>query len=351
MNKRFPLLSSASGIFVLTFLGWAVIRSPLVPYNVRELVGEDHRVLSIFLLSGAIYWICGAPILVARYVADRRRGPWVFPAFAFLHCLGLWILLRTAVPMESIHDIVGSPVLGWPWEWEMIGRFVALFSLVSLALAGGAVAAFAVLGLSQGRGERRLEIGNWKLEIENRTTQRERDCNRRFTIDNLRSSISNLRPYRRALLSWGLGAAIIFLLWYPIVVTWAATDNLTELMAGGGGPAATFFLLLYLLIVSLAGSLIAAGLGGRNRRAGLIAVAWAVFSLPLAYLAVSHGTEGAVVKYGRTFSALQFLLSPDRASLVSGWSLFLRLLAVHTAAVALVVLVQAPLFRGLSRSR
>ncbi len=305
MSKRFPLLFSASGIFVLTFLGWAVIRSPIVPYNVRELVRGDYPVLSIFLLSAALYWICGAPTLFGRTVVDRRSGPWVFPAFALVHGLGLWILLRTAVPMESIHDIVGSPVLGWPWEWEMIGRFLALFSIVSLALAGGAVAAAVLGGGVEGR----------------------------------------------PLLHWLGAVAVVLPFWHLIVVTWAATDNLTELMAGGGGPAATFFLLLYLLIISLAGSLLAAGLGGGDRRTGLIAMAWAAFSLPLAYLALSHGTESAVVKYGRTFSALQFLLSPDRASLVSGWSLFLRLVAAHAAAVALVVLVQAPLFRGLPRSR
>ncbi len=305
MSVPFPLIFSVFGILVLTILGWAVTHSPLVPYNVRELVRMDHPVLSIFLLSAALYWICGAPVWFARRLSGRRRGPWVFPAFALLHGLGTWILLRSSVPMESIHDIVGSPVLGWPWEWELIGRFLALFSLVSLALTGGAVAAVAL----------------------------------------------HVNGGGKPLLHWLAAAAVVFPLWHAVVVTWAATDNLTELMAGGGGPAASLFILLFLLIVSLAGSLLAAGLGGRDRWAGLIGLVWTALSFPVAYLAISYGTESAVVKYGRTFSALQFLLSSDRASLAIGWSLFLRFFTAWAAATALLVLVQAPLFRGLSRSR
>jgi hypothetical protein len=355
MRGPFPLLFSASGILVLTLLGWAVTRLPLVPYNVRELVRGDHPVLSVFLLSAALYWICGVPAWFARHVADRRRGPWVFPAFALLHGLGLWILLRFAVPMESIHDIVGSPVLWWPWEWEMIGRFAALFSIASLALTGAALVA---LALSGGSRQSRLKIGSWKFEIGNWKTQNEKqwDYVLEFSIFNLQFAIynkqlSNSTSFRRVLLPWGLGAAVLFPVWHLIVVTWAATDNLTELMAGGGGPAASVFLLVYLLIACLAGSLLAAALGGGDRRTGLVVLAWTALSFPLAYLALLHGTESAVVKYGQTFSALQFLLSPDRGGLASGWSLFLRTLTAHTAAVALVVLVQAPFFRGLPRGR
>ncbi|MBI3393725.1 MAG: hypothetical protein HY039_11135 [Nitrospirae bacterium] len=98
------------------------------------------------------------------------------------------------------------------------------------------------------------------------------------------------------------------------------------------------------LIVSLAGYLLAAGLGGGDRRTGLVAAAWTALSLPLAYLALSHGTEGAVVKYGQTFSALQFLLSTDRAHYAAGTELLIRYAVLHVSSLCVVALVQFPFF-------
>jgi hypothetical protein len=50
------------------------------------------------------------------------------------------------------------------------------------------------------------------------------------------------------------------------------------------------------------------------------------------YLLLRAGTEPAVMKYGRVFSALQFLLSVDRSAYATGSELALRFLAAHAAA-------------------
>jgi hypothetical protein len=51
----------------------------------------------------------------------------------------------------------------------------------------------------------------------------------------------------------------------------------------------------------------------------------------LGWALLAAGTESAVVKYGRVFSALQFLLSTDRSVYVDGASLALRFVLAHLA--------------------
>jgi hypothetical protein len=53
-------------------------------------------------------------------------------------------------------------------------------------------------------------------------------------------------------------------------------------------------------------------------------VVWAMLALPLSYGLLLLATETAIVKYDQRFSALQFLLSADRANLASGVELALR---------------------------
>ena len=131
----------AAGIAIWVALAWLVMHSDSTPYNVRELVDAGHPLLSLVLLACALYWVIGFPVLIVRWLTRGELYLLIMFPLALAHGLVAWMLLRIAVPIESIHDIVGSPVLDWPWEWEMLGRFLALFSFWSVAeTAGGALA-------------------------------------------------------------------------------------------------------------------------------------------------------------------------------------------------------------------
>jgi VanZ family protein len=294
-----PATGIAVGIGLLAALAWFATHSSLMPYNVRELLVGERPLLSVLLLSGFVYWAAGFPVWVAGRLANGNSAVWAYPGLVLLHAVAAWTLLRLGVPLESIHDIVGSPVLGWPWEWEMIGRFAALFSVVSLLLTAGALAAGTINGHGGGRA--------WPV--------------------------------------WLAAAAAMLPAAHWVVVTQAATDNLTELMAGGGGWVPSLLLAVSLAGTALAGSLLALLLAGSRRRWAVSAI-WPVAWLPLSYLVVSHGTEGTIVKYGKVFSALQFLLSTDRTHYAGGAELLVRYAFFYLGAVGAIALIQLPLWKG-----
>lgn len=280
---------------------WLVTHSPAAPYNVRELLGE-YPLWSAVLLAGLLYWTFGAPVWIAmRSDAAGLRG-WNMLPLLFVHAVFAWVLLRSAVPMESIHDIVGSPVLGWPWEWEIMGRFLALFGIATLLLTGAAVIILRLCGARTGK----------------------------------------------ALLYWCYITLLLLpaLLW--VVVGAAATDNLTELMRDGGSVTACVWLVIFWLMIAFTGSLTSRALARRSpspwpwRWAAMLAVA---ASLPLGYAVFTAATEPLVIKYDQVFSAMQFLFSPDRGHYASGAGLLIRYGIFQSGLIALIVLTQYPLWR------
>ncbi|KIO49374.1 VanZ family protein [Nitrosospira sp. NpAV] len=291
----------AIGIGICVAIGWLVMRSPLTPYNVRELIYQGHPFRSLVLLAALLYWAMGFPILIAQWLARGELYLLSFPPLILLHGLIAWLLLWSAVPSESIHDIVGSPVLNWPWEWEILGRFLALFSLWSVAATGGAVIA-------------------------------------------ARRSLSGARSAQSALLGWTIGACLLVPISYYIVVRAASTDNLVELMAGNGSVSAFLLIGMAMAGISFGGTKAALalipGTPGQTRT-----VAWVVASGALAYLAIYFGTEQVIVKYNQVFSALQFLLSSDRSHLAGPGELAVRYIALWSALIALIVMVQYPIWR------
>ena len=285
---------------------WFVTHSPAAPYNVRELLGTNP-LWSALLLAGLLYWTFGGPAWIAlRSEAAGLRG-WNMLPLLFAHALCAWVLLRSAVPMESIHDIVGSPVLNWPWEWEMIGRFLALFGTITLLLTGAAVLAM-------------------------------RLCTRRAT--------SVAASNNSALLFWFFIALPLLpaLLW--IVVARAATDNLTELLRDGGSITACVWLVIFWLLIAFTGSVLSQTLARRSVRPWAWAMLIAVASLPLGYTAFAAATEPLIVKYDQVFSAMQFLFSTDRGHYSSGSGLLIRYLIFQVGLIALIALTQYPLWRG-----
>jgi hypothetical protein len=142
------------------------------------------------------------------------------------------------------------------------------------------------------------------------------------------------------------------LLWalplHALVVTWAATDNLVELMHDGGGPLASLLLfagLLCLLAMASALAAVAAGMPNRNRLLVLAAVAW-----PLGTAALWYGSERALFKYDKLFSAAQFILSSDRNHYAALPDLLQRYALASLALVVLMTLLQATGWRRLKQA-
>ena len=286
------------GVAICVAMGWLIMQSPLTPYNVRELVYEGHPLRSLVLLAALLYWTVGFPVLIAQWLARGELYLLSFLPLVLLHGLIAWVLLWSAVPSEAIHDIVGSPVLAWPWEWELLGRFLALFSLWSVAAtAGGLIAA-------------------WRI----------------------------FPDAKSALLGWTMGACLLIPFSYYVVVVAASTDNLVELIANNGGVGSFLLIALAIVEMSFGGTKGALALIPRAMRQTR-AAAWVLGSGILAYLALYFGTEQVIVKYGQVFSALQFLLSSDRSHLAGPDELIVRYAVVYGFLIAAIVMVQYPLWR------
>ncbi|MDP1644313.1 MAG: VanZ family protein [Thiobacillus sp.] len=302
-TSKLPIFwrDAAIGVGLLAMLGLAATSAPGMPYNVRELVYQGSPILSALLLSLFWFWLAGVPVIFAKGLAGNRLFRSLYLPATLSHAAAAAVLILMAVPSESIHDLVGSPILGWPGQIESMARLTALFAALSLLLTGGAWMARAAL-------TGRRDAGLW---------------------------------------AWGASALILLMLAHWVVVERAATDNLTELMAGGGGSQASVALTACILLLGTCGSLLSlyAMGAGLSRLATLI---WVMLTLTLSYGLLVLGMETNVLKYGQNFSALQFLLSADRIHLVSGVELAMRYGLACCAGLLALAFAQWPFFRLVS---
>ncbi|MBP6252075.1 MAG: VanZ family protein [Rubrivivax sp.] len=277
--------ASAAALILLTFV--VLPHLPGLPYNLRELLGSDGGPWAGAAVTVAALLFFASPAYLARAALPTRTVPWLATAAGLIGLPALLaLLLYLGAPRESVLDIVGSPVLHRADTAESLGRLSVLLAGPLWALALG----HALQGTAM-----------W--------------------------------PAPRT------GAAVHLLLhglwlvpaWHLVVVVWAGTDNLVELMAGGGGPASTASLLAYGVLVGTTGGVLAGALCRRGARRWVgAALALVVSALPGWWL-LSLGTEAMLVKYGKVFSALQFLLSTDRDHYVGAEALMLRFAAAHLA--------------------
>lgn len=297
--------------FALLLVGgmiWVLQTSPATPYNVRELFGRLPPMLAIPLFSPASVLAMMVPILLLRVTIHRygcAPGPLLLALFVLL--LAGWLMVYAVVPNESIYDVVGSPVWhAMPRGIELGYRFV--FFALPVAGAGVLAATFCLPTREAGRPLVRL---------------------------------------RRQLLAVHLLAFVP--LSFLVVVVQAGTDNITELLPDDGYSWRVILLMLYPLLLSVN----AAALARIDPRSVGIVPGLAV-TVALAYGAyewVSLGFADIVVKYGRAFTPLQFLLSPSREQLLAGASLRTTFLLVHLAVVlawasAMAAARAAPLSRA-----
>ena len=300
VELRHAARNTVVGVLVLAVLIMVVTRMPWLPYRVRQLPNPYHPILAPILLAAFFVWVFGLPVVAARWLTVAKNRSAVYPLLVAGHGLIGWAMIRYAVLPESIHNVIGYPVLNWPWQAEYIARFVPFLSVLSVQLTGGALLAAAITG------KRTAAAPVW----------------------------------------WLVSAALLFPIQYWVVVTWAATDNLTELMAGGASVGAFLWLTLYLLLTGTTGALLASLRAGASAvRIGLTLAAVGA-SLPLGYLLFTAGTEAVIVKDQKVFSALQSLLSTDRAHYAVGPELWIRFAAAHFAVVCMTALAQFPLWVG-----
>ncbi|MGQ0614623.1 MAG: VanZ family protein [Planctomycetaceae bacterium] len=272
-------------LILVLFLFWAgtelLLGLPGAPYNVREVFGSAPRAGPILLLGGALVACVAAQVLLARFLAGRPQRLFALPAGVLAVGALAYTCVRLGVPDEALFDIVGSPVLDWPWEWELLGRFVALAALPQLAL---------------------------------------------FAANHLIHARARAWPglLVAAALAWAART---------VVVPWARTDNVTELL--GFEPA----LAALLLLVACNAALLA------RARKPLHALLLLALTFGLTYAGEALGRLGlaaSIDKYGKVFSAQQFLLSPDREHYLDPAAIALRWRVAQFACVLLLALAHRP---------
>ncbi|MDB5800570.1 MAG: hypothetical protein JWL63_1509 [Rhodocyclales bacterium] len=275
-----------------------------VPYNLRELFPAGLAGAGAALgLALACWWLFAAPLVLLECWRKRpEKAMWLLAILPVMSAIGA-LLLVPAVPDESLFDIVGSPVLDWPAYWEVVGRYMALHAVMALAVSGAI----------------------WLVA---------RLC---------------WRHVRYLLPRWLIAVAVWAVPLHWIVVSAAATDNLTELMLDGGGPLASIYLFSGLVAFFTAASAFAAALVVTARRARLLVTMFLAW--PMAAGLLWLGSEQALFKYGKLFSAAQFLLSASRDHYASGISLWLRFVAASIAVFILMALLQAAHWRRLAAQK
>lgn len=282
---------------IVLFVAIGVItKLPFVPYNVRELISPGKAsLLSVIGLGLTIYWIINGNFIFLQWAKQGRMLS--LPLWLIVNGLVTWILIRGSIPLESIYDIVGSPVLEWPWEWELLGRFLCLHGAIMLQSIG------ACLLISLVNRQAKIEIFIiWLIWV--------------------------------ALLSWPL---------YAVIVDNAATDNLTELMRDGGTFMGSATLAIGFLAFFTTGSAVSKAIALPNERKTLLICA--LFATLISITCFWIGSEEIIVKYGKAFSAWQFLLSTDRQNYAIGLNLFMRFALIYCAMISVLALAQTTFWK------
>jgi VanZ family protein len=297
LPPKSAVFQSLIAVALIALLVAVVTRSPLVPYNLRDLPNPAHPYAAPVILAVFFVWVFAAPAWMAQWFSQGKIAVLMFPVAVVLHGVLAWQIVRYGAYPVMIHKVTGTPILGWPWEWETLARFTVLEGTLFLLLTGGCMVAC-------------INIG---------------------------------RAGIRQLILW-LGWAVLLLpIAHYVIVSNAATDNLTELMADGGSAAASLALGAWIMTVGGSASMLAICAATHWQRATtrlpLIAL-----SIPLCFGLLSHGMEAALVKYDAVLSGMQFLLSTDRAHYATGWELWLRYFVFHSVLLCGVALVQYPLW-------
>src|SRR5579864_185729 len=291
------------------------LRLPGVPYNVSELFLNNGSVSALTFFALGLLWIGAGARLVSSVVSGSRRPYLMLPlALVFVSIVSKMLVSR-GVTYESLDDVLGTNNLFglvarqnvWgPW-WrdqflragvdavDFVERRVRYCALYSIPILCAAVA-FMAAAARPASGTRSRRVGDVAL----------------------------------------LAAVALGWLWLSgsIVLPWAATDNLTELIAPAGplGVPGPVFLLATMMLL---GCNAAVALRGMRSAGGVVfALIFSTAAVPASWWLLNAGLEQHVEKYGVVFPATQFLLGPDRQHTLTTAILFTRWGAVYVATVA-----------------
>lgn len=301
------------GLIVLSLK--LLLQLPAIPYNVKELFRADGSMLALTAFALSILWMGVGSVWFGRQLLRSKwPGLLLFPMSIAVSLISL-TLLQYGVTHESINDIVGSPnifrAVTIENEWGEAWRSIFLYLDAPLI---DAMERF---------------IRYWAL----------------YTTPSiclgliLYARYVSQAEHRAVLPKTGLllGASLTLWLCKAIAFDWASTDNLAELIAiegewgwGGGGY-------LYGLIVLLClNAAIFAEASITNTRILLKVFIFSLVAIPLGWWLINQGLELNVEKYGTHFSAVQFLLGPDRNDLLSQNALIARWSLLQLVAVLIV---------------
>ncbi len=273
-TRRLSWSSAILVVLVATVAGRPVMRSASIPYNIRELAGGFPAIAAA--LVALVLLACGMALMSLAFLWSRQPGRFArrFVLMAAAAGTLLYILMAAAAPVESLDDVIGTPVLG-------IGGFVERW-LRFVPLVAGPLA-LSTLGA-------RMAI-------------------RRFD----RESVSGL-----------IAVLLVACASYIVVVPLAATNNIYELLRGKGGVLAACGLAGLFIGLGVGAALLGRSLASGRWRLTAMAVGIAALLVPVTWQCLVLATNPALNKYGRLFSARQFLLSPDRDHYLDDRQIFER---------------------------
>ena len=310
---RFPLAVLA-GFVICVVIGLHVILDlPGIPYNVTGLFHDGGSVMALTMFALVLMWMGAGPAILAQGLRNRRHSYAWLPAGVVAVSLVSYVLLSYSATHESFDDVLGTPnIFGLVTQHDIWGGWwrdaFTSWHLERLVI----------------RAERMVRyVGLYSPQVV------------LLTVMLMVTTVSA----RTRLRWWQLTALfVVALAWLrvsrTIVVTWAATDNLTELIAREaplGTDGVPYLLAIPLVLAANVALLVHAS---SHRRWWPAALLLLVAAVPATWGLLSYGLEGRVEKYGHLFSGVQFLLGPDRARTLTSAALFARWTFVHIGAVA-----------------
>lgn len=293
---------------------------PSVPYNVRELFLDGVPFVRALFLTASLMALGFFAALIAPWLGKRKLPVFALVATSLLIGLINYILLRLSVTLESLHDIVGTPVWYHGLNDESalggLGQSLvniisneAVYDVVEHAVRYLALISPIALVLTA------IVTGIWHSHHRQRGSG----------------------------VGYGLALIILLIPWLYLcrllVMNFTATDNLRELIVGGGniilGGEALIFTLVVIMAINIAilGSYDPARKSLRN---------WSVFASIVgpvcSWFLLNAGLENTITKYGITFSPLNFLFGANHNADLSTWSLFGRWLILYYGVVCIMAL-------------
>ena len=295
-----------------------LLRVPGLPYNVATLFLDNGSVTALSFFALAILWIGAGAMITALALTHSRRPYLLLPIALVGVSLVSKMLVSRGVTYESLDDVLGSNNLFglvtrqgvWGQWWrdvffrlgpdavdflERRVRYCAMYSIPLVAV---------VVGLLPQAYHRRMSA----------------------------------RTGRASLVAMGVVAALWIWASGAVVLTWAATDNLTELIAKHGplGISGPLFLLGVTAVVAANVGLVLTC--DRSVVRWLTAIVASAAGLALTWFLLNAGLEQHVTKYSVVFSGTQFLLGPDRQHRLTAMALFARWAIVYGGVVSVTAL-------------